>query len=148
MRNTLTIAAFFALAGSANALTLDQAMNELAGMHCSGSSCTSSATVTDSRTILVSPAVSGDPAPIANTDDSYTPGWWNAKCKTIAYVNEDCTVQSLNPGNLGGRPAVYGSESFDTCVTTTKTLGYNGPATSRDKAWSIDTSTSSSDGAC
>lgn len=50
----------------------------------------------------------GDPAPIANTDDPYKPGWWNEKCKTFAYVNADCTVQSLNPGNLGARvvPAV------------------------------------------
>lgn len=50
----------------------------------------------------------GDPAPIVNTDDAYIPGWWNEKCKTFAYVNADCTVQSLNPGNIGGRyfPAV------------------------------------------
>lgn len=147
-RSILTIASLALMAMPAMALTLEQAQNELAGMSCSGSSCTSEQTITTTNDVLIQAAESGDPAPIANTDDAYVPGWWNEKCKTIAYVNEDCTVQSLNPGNLGSRPAVYGTEDVYSCETTTKTLSYNGPFTSRDKAWSVDTNVSSNDGAC
>lgn len=147
MRIKLTIAAFLAMAGAANALSLQDAMNELGGMHCSGSTCTSEQTVTNQRDVLVSPAVSGDAVPYANTDDPNKAGWWNEKCQTFAYVNADCTVQSLNMGTRGGRPAVYGVESYDTCETTSKELSYN-PNSSRDLSWSISTSTSSRDGGC
>lgn len=147
MRIKLTIAAFFALAGSANALTLQEAMNELGGMHCSGSTCTSEQTTTNTRDVLVSPAVSGDEVQYINTDNPYDAGWWNAECKTFAYVNSDCTVQSLNQGTRGNRPAVYGSESYDTCTVTSKELTYN-PNSSRDLSWSISTSTSTNEGGC
>lgn len=144
----LAAVAALAFTGVANALTLEQVFEEVGGYHCSGSTCTSSSTVTDTREILISPAVSGDEVPYVNTDNPYQAGWWNEKCQTIAYVNADCTAQSLNQGTRGSRPAKYGSEEFDTCVTTSKEITYNGPKTSRDGAWSIDTSSSSSDGAC
>lgn len=153
-----------ALTANASALTLEQAQNELAGMHCSGSSCTSSQTtsttvknpdVVTSITTLVSPATS-DARDYSNTHDATRGGWWNERCQTFAYVNADCTVQALNQGS-GGFPTVYrtdttvtdgGTSVVQSCETTTKTLSYNGPKTDRANAWSIDTSTSSSDGAC
>lgn len=164
MKTTITLAALALSIIPANALTLEQAQNELAGMHCSGSSCTSSSTSTStvenpdivtSTTTLVRPATS-DARDYANTTDANKPGFWNEKCQTIAYVNDDCTVQALNQGS-GGFPAIYHTETVvtdggttivSTCTTTTKTLSYNGPNTSRDKAWSVDISTSTSDGAC
>lgn len=150
MLKTITLAALatVAMIGNANALTLEQVWNEVGGYHCSGSTCTSSSTVTDTREVLISPAVSGDEVPYVNTDNPYQAGWWNEKCQTIAYVNADCTAQSINQGTRGGKRAVYGTEDFDTCVTTSKEITYNGPYTSRDGAWSVDTSTSRSDGAC
>lgn len=152
----ITALAVLTLSSPAYALSLTDAMNELAGMTCSGSTCTSrqSGSVTVDNpdiTTLVSPATS-DARPYADTTDHNKPGFWNEKCQTISYVNEDCTPQALNQGS-GGFPAVYsttdgGTTTTPTCTTTTKELAYNGPNTSRDTAWSITTSESTSDGGC
>lgn len=162
MKTTLTLFAAMAFTAPAYALTLEQAQNELAGMHCSGSSCTSEQTVTTTvqnpdvitRTeVEVSPATFEDPAQPVHDGSR---GFWNERCETFAYVNADCVAQSIAPLG-GGTPAVRridvtvtpgGTTTTVTCETTTKTLTYNGPNTSRDGAWSIDTSSSSSDGAC
>lgn len=87
------------------------------------------------------------------------------KCQTYAYVNADCTVQSIAPAG-GGRAATYkteivvtdggtttvvtpgGTSTVATCETTTKELSYNGPHTDRANAWSVSSSSSTSDGAC
>lgn len=150
MIKRIVIASVLALMSisAANALTLEQVFDEVGGYHCSGSTCTSSTTVTNERDVLVKPAESGDEVPYVNTDNPYQAGWWNEKCQTIAYVNADCTAQSINQGTRGGKRAVYGTESYDTCLTTNKEIVYNGPHTSRDGAWSVNTSYSSSDGGC
>lgn len=144
-----SIAALTILTIPSHALTLEQAMNELGGMHCSGSTCTSESSGSRDQSVLISPAESGDPASTGGYGSHCPPmktmnGGWQVRTN----VDSNCTQRSLNPGNLGGRPAVYGVESVETCTTTSKELSYNGPATSRDKAWSIDTSTSTRDGSC
>lgn len=159
---TITAALALALTAPAYALSLQQAYDELAGMSCSGSSCTSSQTitttnqlpdVTTSYQVETAPATFNDPA--QPTHDG-SRGFWNAKCQTFAYVNADCTELSIVTFG-GGTPAQFqtvtvvtpgGTETISTCSTTTKTLTYNGPHTSRDGAWSIDTSISESAGAC
>lgn len=161
-RLSLSLAALVLMAAPATALTLEQAQAELAGMSCSGSSCTSSTSstttnqlpdVVSSYQIETAPATS-EAASQPTRDGSR--GFWNERCKTFAYVNADCTVLSIAPTS-GGSPAQYktvlvvtpgGIETVVTCTTTTKTLSYNGPHTSRDKAWSVDSSESTSNGAC
>lgn len=155
-------------ASPAMALTLEQAQNELAGMTCSGSSCSSSTTVTTAvqnpdivteRQVLVSPATSEaatQPDQSSPAEDYASGGWFNARCGGIGYYNADCTALSIAPTS-GGTGAVYrtetivtpgGTSTVVTCVTTTKTLTYNGPHTSRNGAWSVDSSSSESSGAC
>lgn len=165
---SLTLAVALALlAIPAHALTLEQAMNEVAGMHCSGSACTSKSTssvtvqnpdILSHTEVLVSPATRQDaPNTSLQSFDHCPPmrtmnGGWTARPN----VNADCTALSINPGS-GGFPAVYdtvtattpgGTTTTVTCTTTTKEMVYNGPHTARDGAWSVNTSVSSSDGAC
>ena len=163
MKITISLIAALAFASPAYALTLQQAQNELAGMYCSGSTCTSktAGTVTTdnpdiitSTQVLVSPAGNETKRTLAVESER---GFWNERCQTIAYVNADCTVQSIADHDQGGGNAIYttvtsitdgGVTVTATCTTTSKTLSYNGPNTSRDTAWSVSTSTSTSEGGC
>lgn len=167
MKLTLTLAALL-IASPAYALTLDQAQAELAGMHCSGSTCTASttnSTTVQNPDIVTTTRVQTAPARSGNTDHLKGPtftdaeayrkgGWWNERCQTYAYVNSDCATLSIADH---GSAATYrtvtvvtsgGTSVVQSCTTVTKELTYNGPNTDRAGAWSVDTSSSSSDGAC
>lgn len=164
--SALALSALF-FVPAANALTLEQAQNEVAGYHCSGNGCTKSTTVStttqnpdivNSTQVMVSPAYGGTSrtlsVPGTNSDKG---GFWSEKCQTYAYVNDDCTVQSIADHDQGGSAAVFqtvttvtpgGTTNTVTCSTTTKQMNYNGPNTDRANAWSVSSSTSSSAGAC
>jgi hypothetical protein len=127
----LAFAAIMALISlPAKALTLQQAQNELAGMYCSGSTCTSSSTTkTSSGTYSEGKTNHTDP-----------------QCFGPAFEHPDfpgtCIAVSLSS------PASTSPTCSASTTTTEKTLSYNGPNTSRDMAWSVDTSTSTSTGSC
>lgn len=177
-------AAALALAAPAHALTLQEAMDEVAGYSCGGSTCSQSVTVqttvqnpdivttvdlpdtTTSEEVLVAPATESTPRDYSGL------ATWCPMISTMnggktypSNVNADCVPQSLVPGG-GGSPAIYqtvvtvvdggtttvttpgGTSIVESCQTTTKELTYNGPNTDRAGAWSISSSSSSSDGAC
>lgn len=46
---------------------------------------------------------SGSSEPHIGNPNPTGKGWWNEKCRTIADVNDDCVVKSMNPG-YGGMP--------------------------------------------
>lgn len=121
----LSALACLALAAPASALTLQEAMAEVAGYHCSGSTCTSSATVpvtvqnpdvvttvelpdvVTSEEVLVSPATTSTPRDYSGL------ATWCPMISTMnggktypSNVNADCVPQSLVPGS-GGTPAIF-----------------------------------------
>ena len=63
--------------------------------------------------VVVSPATHDSGGSPSFTPTGNEPGFWNEKCQTFAYVNDDCTVQALNIGG-GGFPAVVRT---DTVIT-------------------------------
>lgn len=185
MKKIIAALAVLTLSSPAYALTLQQAQQELAGMMCSGSTCTSKANgsvtvdnpdivttneltdISTTSTTLVSPAVEGNPRAYDGTLATWCPmiTTMNGGKTYPSNVNADCVPQSLNPGK-GGISAVYatstvvtdggvetivtdgGTTTSPTCTTTSKELVFNGNATSRDMAWSVNTSSSTSEGAC
>lgn len=159
-RRFILVGTFALLAAPAMALTLEQAQAELAGMHCSGSSCTSSETVI---TVVQNPdIVTTTEIAFPETRDDSGQSYPHCTMGVIGKpgirvpkpnVNADCVPQSISPTLGGGFRLVTtvtdgGTSIVETCATTTKKLTYNGPNTSRDGAWSVDTSVSTSDGAC
>lgn len=150
------------------ALTLEQAMNEVAGYHCSGSSCNKSTESIETRDLpdlvtesqeLVRGEIQEGPAPHSSLPNSNCPlirtmnGGWAVQSNVTA----DCVPMSINSLQGGGHPAVYrtvttttdgGTTDVTVCTTTTKELTYNGPNTDRANAWSVSSSESSSDGSC
>lgn len=162
----LSLAAVAMMAMPAAALTTQQLHKELEGMKCGqtcttktpGSSTTKNPDIVTSTEVLVSPATSQDAPDTSRQSFDHCPpmrtmnGGWQVRTN----VNADCTPLSLNPGS-GGFPAVFqtvttttpgGVTVTPTCTTLTKTPIYNGPQVSRELEWSIDSSTSTSDGAC
>lgn len=163
----ITVLAFLTLSSPAYALSLTDAMQELAGMTCSGSTCTSkqsgSVTVDNpdiitTTNVLVSPATRQDAPDTSTQSFGHCPpmatmnGGWQVRTN----VNADCTALSLNPGT-GGFPEVWrtdttvtdgGTTTTPTCTTISKELHFHGPTTSKDMAWSITTSESTSSGGC
>lgn len=142
----LVLGGSLAALAPAAALTLQQAQAELAGMSCSGSTCTSTAAGTRTEVVpggaIYSPATEGKPA---KQVDAY-----NDVCKGPMTFGEIVSVggvltcipgSSVGSGGGGGLVGYHpdGAKSVDTITTTTKTLTYNGPNTSRDTAWSVDT---------
>lgn len=161
MKLILAAAALAALSTPAYALTLDQAMNELAGMYCSGSSCTSDQTiVVDNPDIVTStPDRYVSTGSISQSDKAVASG----KCTMgvigqpgvriqMPNVDANCTALSIASTGSGytvrGTTTVTDGGTTTTCETTTKTLSYNGPNTSRDTAWSVSTSSSETAGGC
>jgi hypothetical protein len=123
-------------------------------MYCSGSSCTSSEEVwstvdlpdTQLPDTVVSEGVGGDAidGPVTCLTGSILGGTFDKpKC---------FPTRSLSPTTGGftipGAVIDGGTVDVVNCLTMTKTLTYNGPYTSRDGAWSIETSESSSAGGC
>lgn len=155
MKLMISIAALAALSIPTYALTLDQAMNELAGMHCSGSSCTSKAdstqTITSTTPGFYTRTGSSSQSDNAVASDKCTMGVIGKPGVRIQMPNVDanCTALSISSSGSGFyTDPVTTSTTSATCVTTTKTLSYNGPNTSRDTAWSVSSSSSESAGGC
>lgn len=107
--------------------------------------------VVTTSTVEVSPATSDTRDVDTRPANPYGKGFWNERCQTIAAVNADCTVLSLNPGSSGS-PAVNktittvtpgGIETIATCDRSTATIGHD--ATS---GFSVTFSNSSRDGSC
>lgn len=146
-----SIAALTILTIPSHALTLEQAQSEMGNHYIGSDGKTGTKNIPGIRTdtFLVSPAESGDQASTGGLG-SHCPlmrtmnGGWAVR----DHVNADCTPMSLNPGNLGSRPAVYGSETKDTCTTSVKVMDWNGPNTDRAGAWSVTSSSSTRDGSC
>lgn len=146
MKLILSLAALAALSNPAYALTLDQAMNELAGMYCSGSSCTSETDVTNTRQ-LPDIIINGAPTNL-NTAGGATNCFTGSILGGPFEDGERCSpAYTLAPGG-SGRTIAGGTFTEAGCVTVTKTLSYNGPNTSRDTAWSVSTSSSETAGGC
>lgn len=158
----LSLAAIAMLAAPAAALTLEQAQHELAGMHCYGSGCSSSETVSttvQNPDIVTTTEVQLTPgADGANHSGEAQAGCWvttmDHKMVRATNVNSDCVPYSIFPTTSVPEYGLVetitpgGTSVVQSCQTTVKTLTYNGPFTSRDSAWSVDSSTSSNDGAC
>lgn len=123
---SIGIAIALLFSSPAFALTQAQLQLELAGMHCGGTTCTS---VIGTKTVVTPPSGATE----------------------ITYVNgAPGFIHSLGhfvPSSLIGSEASPGS-----CIVTTDTLVktpiYNGPNTSRDKAWSVTSETVSSSESC
>lgn len=152
------IAALALLALPAHALTLEQAQAELAGMSCSGSSCSSSQTITTTTQL----PDTQEPDTILPSEDAGSTNWqgltetcFTADISGRPFKNgPQCFVPStLSPttgggGIIPGKVIPGGTLTTVACETTTKTLTYNGPFTDRANAWSVSSSTSSSEGSC
>lgn len=143
---SLSLAAFALLVAPASALTLEQAQAELAGMYCSGSSCSSSTTETSTREL---PGTSVSEGVGSTNTDGLSRTCFTADISGRPFKNgEQCFVPTSLSPTTGGYSIPGGFATSADCVTTTKTLSYNGPNTSRDTAWSVSSSESSSSGAC
>lgn len=138
----------------ASALTQQQAMDSIAGMYCSGSTCTSETTGTRTEATPGAPIVSGgyseptDPDKYVEKGFSSSCTWGNGK--PMLRVNPvTCAAESLvGPGSTTPTVTGYGpagSKTINTVTTTTKELVYNGPNTSRDTAWDVITTTQTVD---
>lgn len=147
----IAIPALALMALPASALTLEQAMDSLAGMYCSGSSCTSEATVTQTSTTPDTYVSTGSKSQSdgAVASDKCTMGVIGKPGVRIQTPNVDANCTPLSISSTGSGYSVPGvTSTSESCTVTTKTLSYNGPTTSRDTAWSVDSSSSSSSGAC
>lgn len=145
MKTLLTLAALAALSTPAHALTLEQAMNEVAGMRCSGSSCTSKATGSVTTNSYVSTGSSSQ-SDKAVASDKCMMGVIGQPGVRVQMPNVDANCTALSIASTGSGYST--STTSATCTTTTKTMTYNGPFTSRDMAWSVDTSTATVGGGC
>ncbi len=161
MKRLITILALTTFAAvPAHALTVIQVYNEVAGMYCSGNSCTSDA---DDTATIENPDTSAEVLDQAATSEGPgSDGDHKIGCLTETIfgnpIPEDrlaffCTGNNSLSPLTGGTPARFvtvvtdgGTSIVDICVTTTKVIGHTGhnPFT----GWSIDSSTASSDGAC
>jgi hypothetical protein len=143
----------------ANALTLQQAQQELAGMYCSGSTCSQTTTANGTRTEVVpgAPIIEGGyseakPAKQRQGEEAYFDCGFPMTYGTIESIGGVLTCipgsaigeASTSPSIVGYQPD--GSRSVNTVTTTvtTKELIYNGPNTSRDMAWDVNTTVSTS----
>lgn len=148
---SLALVAFAAIT-PVQALTLQEAMAEVGGMYCSGSTCTSSTDGTRTETIIGSetrvvgygsPSV-GSPIEWGKSSTCFFGNGW-------AMINVNpvtCAGQSL--ALSGGSPITREFQTstdvtIATRTTVTKELVYNGPNTSRDMAWSVNTTTETVD---
>lgn len=141
----------------AAALTLQQAQQEVAGYYCSGSTCSKTTTTNGTRTEIVpgAPIVEGgySEAKPAKQVDPYNDICGPMTFGTIMQFGngEPFCVAGSSIGEGSTSPSIVGyqpdgSKTVNTVTTTvtTKELVYNGPNTSRDTAWSVNTSTSTS----
>lgn len=152
----LAVTAALLLASPAAALTLDQAQAELAGMYCDSSKCVSfqeTTTVTDLPDIDLPDTyrtesfggISGFnvvtiPPSLCNAGfDWACDGAWNQP-----------TSQGIGRRTvtIDGGVTDGGTATAIECTRTKKVLTYNGPYTSRDMAWSIETTIASLPGNC
>lgn len=125
----------------AEALTLQQAQNQLAGGHCAGNSCVWKAD--GSRTVQT---VSATPSKSEGQS-----GFDNA-CAPFLDAEEVApglcqSVSIFNQGAYSGSNLVYGTDQQATCTTTTKTLKFH-PGKPANKQWSIKTDNATADGTC
>lgn len=149
MHKHLLIGAIAALAFAtpASALTLEQAMAEVAGYYCSGSTCTTtvdgSREETESRVIGHGSEPKGSLIEPGRSSTCFFGNGW-----PMVNVNPvTCAGQSLM---LSGGSVIMGdfTVSIETRTTITKELIYNGPNTDRANAWSVNTTTETVDCPC
>lgn len=143
----LAAAAMMVLATPAAALTLDQAQAELGGYYCDGSKCVKyqqAEIVTDLPDIVTT----GTSHPRVFPNEIVTlpaAGTYAGKYEWAA-DGEWQRIRTTSRGWVqiedGGSVTTY------TCTRTKKVLTYNGPNTSRDMAWSIETTVATQAGAC
>lgn len=137
---------------AANALTREQAWSEMASHYIGSDGQTGIKNTNGTVTVdvLVSPAESGDPAYTGDIAGDHCPlmPTMNGGFQRRTNVNADCTPMSLNPGNLGSRPAVYDTEDKAVCNTSTKVITWNGPNTDRAGEYTVTSSNSTRDGSC
>ena len=163
MKTTLTILATIAcLAFSAaiavtpaSALTLQQAMDEVAGMHCGGSTCTSTSDGTRTETIIGSETrVVGHSSPATGMVEEFGKSSVCFFGNGMAMINVSPITCQTNSLMLdGGGPITRDfptstEVTIATKTTVTKEMVYNGPNTSRDTAWSVNTTTETVDCPC
>lgn len=136
-----------ALATPASALTLQQAMDEVAGYYCSGSVCTTTVdgtrSETETRVVGYRSPEQGLAIEIGKSSVCfYGNGWPMINVSPIT-----CASNSLMLGGGGSITQDFTIE-IDTLTTISKELIYNGPNTSRDTAWSVNTTTETVDCPC
>lgn len=144
----IAIPALALMALPASALTLDQAYAEMGGYRIGSDGKTGTKKTNGTQT-----TTTPDTYVSTGVTDLNTPGGAQ-NCFTGSILDgpfEDgvrCSpAYTLAPG--GGAYFIAGSSTTSpVCNVSTKVLTYNGPNTSRDTAWSVDSSSSSSSGAC
>jgi hypothetical protein len=154
----LTIAALIATAAAtpASALTLQQAQAELAGMYCSGSTCTSSTPGTRTEVIPGAPIVTGGYSEAKSAkqrqgEDAYFDCGFPMTFGTIESIGGVLTcIPGSSVGTASTSPTITGyqpdnSKSVNTITTTVKELTYNGPAVDRANEWSVNTTVTTTD---
>ncbi len=135
------------MAGPAMAISTSQLWDEVADMKCAGSICTSEQTLSkvenlpDIVTTKSTGGVSSFKVITLPENGTYrlkyewaADGEWN-----LHESNGIIRKKVTNPG---------GTITVEECVTTTKELIHNGPNTSRDLEWTINTSFDRTPGGC
>lgn len=122
----IAIALIFTTTGVATALTLQQAQEAVAGYNCNGSTCTKSL----GSTVVTTSTTSATQIQLVDG----RPGFFHS-------------LGHFVPSSLVGDEGTTGSCEITT-VTSVKELVYNGPNTSRDTAWTVNSSLSSTKSNC
>jgi hypothetical protein len=125
----------------ASALTLIEMQNEVAGMNCSGSTCTSTTygTRTEPTTIETEVLVQKGKSHEHKLVIQDHCGFWGK----FGNLNADCVPYSLSSTSSADVTKIVVTPGPDRVIDTetvvTKTIGYHPDASARDKLWSVDT---------
>lgn len=151
MNRILTFAsaviACLAFAAPASALTLEQAMAEVAGYYCSGSVCTTTVdgvrTETETRVVGHRSAAKGMVEEFGRSSVCFFGNGW-------PMINVSPITCQTNSLLLDGGGPIRRDFTIEIATQTTisKELIYNGPNTSRDMAWSVNTTETTVDCPC
>lgn len=141
------LAACLAFAAPASALTLQQAMAEVAGYYCSGSVCT---TTVDGVRTETETRVVGQRGPATGMVEEFGRSSVCFFGNGMAMINVSPITCQSNSLMLDGGGAITRDFEIEIATQTTisKELIYNGPDTSRDMAWSVNTTTETVDCPC
>lgn len=158
-RTAATILALATLSFPAHALTLDQAYSEMGGYHIGSDGKTGTKKTPGTATVENPDVVEHRSNPNHNTGPLGSTATY-AGCTTMTMdhhripkidVTADCVPLTMSPavGATSYTVVTDGGVSIVvTCSTSTKVLNWNGPFTDRAHAWSVDSSVSTSKGAC